>query len=424
MKPALAKTLWTAALNDILETRLDAMDQMKRDRLEVAPNDVMLAPDVLVHNLLIHHKDTRFATWKAFLNLCTLVESFVLNDNIVVRIPRKGSEVVINTVFLGVLQRVIQIPVKELTGVVKIGIGLAKPDSEIIYRFPDEGVLERQRMVSQELRADPMFETERAVFEEVIANGMDAVVHLGYEELATVLGCTYVAGFTGGGDYYQKLTSARIQSLDRVTPRYFYDLVKQSLCDEVKNLRMAGWHGNLPIPPLALLLFRRCKGEKSHLGEVLLEERDKAKSFRRWVNEIRAEFISTQSVQKAARLHRSLQRVFKEFAGTTEAESWKVTSWNGLLAAFPKDVWDGLSKKDIDVKSLASFLASRPLQMIAKLVQQRNYVYLLDVRDKVRRIKDYASVLEQLLGARMSEEDISALSSGLSWGGKNSESAR
>lgn len=400
--------LWVTTYSQLLKAELSQLYNVEKNSISTGLNDIIIAPSVLLDNPLCP-RSSRAPNWVSFMNFCTLIESLILNEHVFLRLPGEKKDLIINAVAINLVARELGLAPEDLENILQISVGISEtattPDAlDNIYIFPQNTIKGWQYKLSQELKDDPFFESERAEWEAVLE-------HIGHEKVAATLSCSYMSGFDRGGDKYQKILSARTETLRRLTPQRFYELIKDSIKTEVEELRTAGWTGDLYLPPIALLVLNKCRGDKKHLGEIVLEERQKAARFRDWVCEIRTEFVNASNINEASRLHKKLQNVFRDFAGSSDIESWRTTSWNGLLAAFPKSIWDGLSKDDVDIKSLISFLAQKPLKVIIDLIRQRNYVYILDVRGKVRRINEYATLAEKVLTIHFSDEDIRSLKS-------------
>jgi len=398
--------LWVTTWSQLMQAELRKPSRVAKDSPSIRLNDVIVGNAVLFDNTLCTRKQ-RQPNWVCLLNFCNFIESLILNDHVILRVPDKVSHIVMNGLAFSMVAREMGIAPNALEQILWFGIGYSArttppEDLNQIYIGSSRIVDDMEHELSQQFKNSPVFESERPKWRAVFE-------HAGQEMLATQLGCSYISGFGSGGNEYQIILSDRTEILKRLTPQRFYGLIKEAIKTEVKELKTAGWTGNLHIPPLALFVLNRCRGEKKHLGEIVLEERQKAARFREWVHEIRSELANAPSMNEAARLHKKLQDVFRDLAGYSGNESWRATSWNGLLAAFPKSVWDGLSREDVDVKSLISFLAQKPLKAIMALIRQRNYVYMLDVKSKVRHVNEYASLAKNVLSIDLSDEDIRLL---------------
>ena len=391
---------WVTKYSQLLKTELAHVSRVEKNSVSPGLNDVIIAPEILLDSPL-SPGGHRTPNWVAFLNFCSLIESLILNDHVFLRLPEQTKDLIINGLAFDLVTRNLGLVPGDVEDFLQIAVGISETAglSDKVYLHPKHMMDGLKTKLHEKFQSEPLFEDERQEWDA-------AVEHLGHERMATGLGCSYMSGFSRGGGHYQLILSRRTDTLKQLTPQIFYKLIKDSINTEVEELRTAGWTGDLPLPPLALLVLNKCGNDRKYLGEIVLEERRKAARFREWVGEIRSEFVNASNIRDASRLHKKLEKIFRDFAGGDASESWRTTSWNGLLAAFPKSIWDGLSKEDADIKSLASFLAQRPLSVIINLIRQRNYIYLLDVRNKVRRINEYAPLAEKVLSIRFSDDDM------------------
>ncbi len=399
-----------ANYKDLNSSKIEYLDNCPKEEISFEQNIVMLNGNIFSDNLVLPF--SKAPIFSKFLNFCTFIESLILFDNIILPPTVDGQNIIYQCVQVGLNAKCLNLPENELGKIVKFPMQPLKSfncfmnDEDNNNHCNELGDAIYDANIFRKINESDNYEEDRMneLLSKIVKHALD-------ERVACELGVPYIQGFGISGNIHQQISHSKINMINQITPFRFSDLINKSLQIEKDELGSVGVTFDLDVPPIALYVLNQCKGDKKHLGEVILQERLRAENFRKWVSELKTELLNAKSIDKANKIKIKLEKVFNDFSNRTDSDTCQATTWSGLLSAFPKSVWDGLSKEDIDIKSLAQYFIEKPIKHIHKLIQSRNYLYLLNIKNKVRKIEEYSKLLKDTLGIELSKQDLDELKS-------------
>lgn len=404
----IVKNIYITSLGDASSVKLSELSSIPFNNYQASVNDIVMSPEILIDtfNLLAGNKAAiKNDIWQPFLNLCTFIEAWILAKNIIVRVPFDKNEFVLNIVTGGLLLKILRMSQNDFDDIIKVSLGynsdnlLIGQTGEKNFLFMEQIALPYQEKVLDYLKSvDNITDDDSNMF-------MDFANHYLYGNISLDMGCSYAAGYCDAGVLYNTDISNKISLIQKLTPYYLYEIVKESHRKEFNELQILGTKCDLFVPPMAMIVLEKCKDDISQIGSVLLEERYRVRNLRKEIFDIRTNLNEASSLKEAVKLKKKIELMNKSLTGVNSSESFKATTWNGLLASIPLNIWDGITREDIDIKSLVSFFAGKPLKEISSLIRKRNYIYLLDIKNKAMKIKDYSSIVEKTLGVTFSVKD-------------------
>ena len=122
MSNAAIEKLWGTTWSQLMQAELRKLSRVAKDSPSIGLNDVIVARSVLFDNPLCPQHQ-RQPNWICFLNFCTLIESLILNDHVILRVPDKVGDIAMNGVVFSLVASEMGIAPDALEQILWIGIG-------------------------------------------------------------------------------------------------------------------------------------------------------------------------------------------------------------------------------------------------------------------------------------------------------------
>ena len=345
---------------------LENPNQLSVFHLDSSLNIASLTSSLISNNFFKWPFDLSDASWNytTYLNTCQLIEAMVLYDKVLLPFPINNDD------FLGSIIDAMNL---------QMTLGISWSDFQGIFAAP---ILKVNRF-----KKDKRYWGAGRSFFDLSKCEKISYYH-DQEKIANHHGVSFLPDESALAKLYKNNIIQQNKKLSLLNPEHYNNLLKSNMFEVLNELNKLGKPINYRISPIAqrVLQLTGQSRNKIFIGEIILNERDRAKKFRSYLSEIKREFEEAKSIKKALKVQRKFTQIHNEFAQKNDqSQNKKLLIRDGLISTIPKDIFDGISLDDFSLKSIIDFLIKHPTKYLIDKIRKRNFVYLIDIREDYKK---------------------------------------